>query len=124
MLFFNKITVYMIQAANGLLNEANVLIGVEMEEEAKANRQKLKDLETHADNMFGYLVDDSGDYSVNRNYISPLINIGMSIDQIMSEVTNYNRMADVIDYNHNYVDHILALPTLEETIQSMHSSKQ
>lgn len=123
MLFFNKITVYMIQAANGLLNEATVLIGVEMEEEAKSNKQKLKDLETHADNMFGYIVDDSGDFGSNRNYISPLINIGMSIDQIMSEVTNYNRMSDVIDYNHNYVDYILALPTLEETIQSMHSNR-
>lgn len=123
MLFFNKITVYMIQAANGLLNEVSVLIGVEMEEEAKSNKQKLKDLETHADNMFGYLVDDSGDYGVNRNYISPLINIGMSIDQIMSEATNYNRMSDVIEYNHNYVEYILALPTLEETIQSMHSNK-
>lgn len=123
MLFFNKITVYMIQAANGLLNEVSVLIGVEMEEEAKSNKQKLKDLESYADNMFGYLVDDTGDYSVNRNYISPLINIGMSIDQIMSEATNYNRMTDVIDYTHNYVDYILALPTLEETIQSMHSNK-
>ena len=124
MLFFNKITVYMIQAANGLLNEVTVLIGVEMEEEAKSNKQKLKDLETHADNMFGYLVDDSGDFGSNRNYISPLIKIGMSIDQIMSEATNYNKMSDVIDYNHNYADYILALPTLEETIQSMHSSKQ
>lgn len=123
MLFFNKITVYMIQAANGLLNEVSVLIGVEMEEEAKSNKQKLKDLETHADNMFGYIVDDSGDYSVNRNYISPLINIGMSIDQIMTEATNYNRMSDVIDYNHTYVDYILALPTLEETIQTMHSNR-
>lgn len=123
MLFFNKITVYMIQAANGLLNEVSVLIGVEMEEEAKSNKQKLKDLETHADNMFGYIVDDSGDYGVNRNYISPLINIGMSIDQIMSEATNYNRMSDVIDYNHNYADYILALPTLEETIQTMHSNR-
>ena len=124
MLFFNKITVYMIQAANGLLNEVSVLIGVEMEEEAKSNKQKLKDLETHADNMFGYLVDDTGDYGANnRNYISPLINLGMSIDQIMSEATNYNRMSDVIEYTHNYPDYILALPTLEETIQSMHSSK-
>ena len=85
--------------------------------------QNIVSTNISADNMFGYLVDDSGDYGVNRNYISPLINIGMSIDQIMSEATNYNRMSDVIEYNHNYVDYILALPTLEETIQSMHSNR-
>lgn len=124
-LFFNKITTYMVQAASGLLNEVNMLIGVEMQEEAKTQKEKLKELESHAENMFGYLVDDTQDfYGINRNYISPMIKLGSNIDQIMAEATNYNRMADVIDYIHTYPDYIISLPTLEETIQAMQQNGQ
>ena len=115
----------MVQAASGLLNEVNMLIGVEMQEEAKTQKEKLKELESHAENMFGYLVDDTQDfYGINRNYISPMIKLGSNIDQIMTEVTNYNRMADVIDYIHTYPDYIISLPTLEETIQAMQQNGQ
>ena len=120
-IFFNKITVYMTQFSNALMNQSAQLIGVEMEEEAKSQKEKLKELKTYADEIFAYQISDDIDFTgVNRNYISPHLNIGSTIDEIMHDLTDYNKLEDCIEFIHNYADSILALPTLDDTIQAMY----
>lgn len=125
-IFFNKTTIMMLSASDKLFNMSMQQIGVEFEEEMKEKRQKLEDFQTYAESILAYKIDDSGDYldDFTRNYISPHIGLGMSIDEIMYDATDYNKMATSIEYVHDYAGFILELPTLNETIRFMHSAKQ
>lgn len=115
----------MLSASDKLFNMSMQQIGVEFEEEMKEKKQKLEDFQTYAESILAYKIDDSGDYldDFTRNYISPHIGLGMSIDEIMYDATDYNKMTTSIEYVHDYAGFILELPTLNETIRFMHSTR-
>ena len=61
-IFFNKTTIMMLSASDKLFNMSMQQIGVEFEEEMKEKKQKLEDLQTYAESILAYKIDDSGDY--------------------------------------------------------------
>lgn len=117
-IFFMKANL-LINFATGLLNQANMNIGLDRQEEMDKLKEKSDELKTYAESIFGYNIDDTSYLQSNRGYISPLIGIGKSIDDIMYELTDYNKISKCIDYTHDYVDYLLALPTMDETVQQL-----
>lgn len=119
---FSKAFTIMFMKANQFLAVSNQLIkativkqGLEFQEQAKEQAQKMKTLEDYKKANYKYITDTNLSYLNEQEHrYEPLV-IGESLDTMIARTLNTNPGLVTIDYIHGYVDYIITLPTVDET---------